>query len=302
MESIRLYDADVDVPLAPAGWVLLVTLATGVGCQVPEEAGTGEAGKSTEMSAEVEEALVPVPPPGPPRVQEPEEGLRANLFRPDRGPGGIPFRWRAPADLTSSPWPEGHPMAERGGGPRPAPLPPRDREGRPLFRIDSVTVGDEVREIRSDLYDSPPPFPAPFHTYLPEGFVVDEIGSASGNAVRFVDGRAPGTQGPPAISAFLFREAVPPDSAEAVAEDIADSRARLEAEEGPPVDWARRTFSFESHTQEGWVAMADLEGRPLIWMFQTPAARRTEFQAKVDLILSGWRWADGDRPFSEPFR
>lgn len=283
----------------PAWGVGTLALLLPMACEVPEDSGLPGPEAEADLSAIEAEPLPPVPSPGPPTA---ESGSRTGgrPFTPDRGPDGVPSRWRAPGELGPTVWPDEHPMALRGGGPRPDPLPPRDMEGRPLYRIDSLALGDDTEEVRSDLYVSPPAFPAAFHTYLPTGFAVDEIGTPSGHAVRFVDGRAPGGQGPPAVNLFLFRGEVSADSADAVAEDIANSRATLEAEEGPPIPWARHTFAFESHTQEGWVAVGNLGGRPLIWMFQTPAARRSDFETKVDLILSTWRWAGGDRPFSEP--
>ena len=284
-----------ELPLVLLG--LLAALASG--CEGLDEERTQDSPTEERASSEEPEAA-PVLPPGPPR--DPAAEPQPSPFAPALSLDDLPSRWRPPGELGPSPWPEGHPVAEREGGPRPSPLPPRDREGRPLFRLDSLEVEDETLEVRFDLYDSSATFPVPFHVYLPEGFAVDEIGSGAGYAVRFVDGRAPGTQGPPAVSAFLFRDEVSMDSAQAVAEDIADSRAIQDAEDGPEVAWAHRTFGFTGQTQNGWVAAANLDGRPMIWMFQSPADRRADFQRKVDLILSSWRWTDGDRPFEEAFR
>lgn len=284
---------------AATGCAAGVLALLAVACEPADPVVEAEAEEPPEVTLRPWPAAPPTPSPGPPRKEAEVDApgpLRApSPFAP------LPSPWRAPGELAPSPFPAGHPMAERGGGPRPDPPPVRNEQGRPLYRVDSLPLPGGPREIRSDLYESGPRFPVAFHTYLPEGFVVDEIGSFSGYAVRFADGRAPGAAGPPSASLFFFHDDVSRETAEAMAEGIARGRTGTVAVEGPRVEWALSSLGFESQTQEGWVAVGALDGRFFVWTVQVPRGRRADFEVKVDAVLSSWRWT-GDRSFREPLR
>lgn len=152
-------------------------------------------------------------------------------------------------------------------------------------------------------YRSPPGFPLPFHTVLPEGFRAEPNLDPPGAALRFTWFR----EGERRDSAFLYVRVMQEGAGKSWAREIVrtaaerlripGNRTELEPREGHR--WAVEEYRLRSvgtfgEPVQGWVALGRRQGRWFYVISQAPVEAWARFEPRAELILSEWRWAGPD--------
>lgn len=180
--------------------------------------------------------------------------------------------------------------------------------GRPEARVEGTGGGaaaDASSAVPVQPYRSPPGFPLPFRTVVPEVFSAGAELEDGGGDVRFA-WREEEVNGD---SAFLYLRVLPEGTPEGRAREIvrtAAERLRVPGDrsELQPLErhpWAVAEYPLRSagtagEPIQGWVALGSSRGRWFYVIAQAPAAVWPRFEPQAERILSGWRWADRDSP------
>lgn len=163
-----------------------------------------------------------------------------------------------------------------------------------------TTTGDTVPV---EEYRSPPGFPLPFRTVLPERFVADEELDDAGAFIRFI--WTP--EGERRDSSFVYVRVMDEGTPEGRAREIVRTaaervripgdRTELEPRSGHPwavVEYPIRSLGTFGEPVKGWVALGQREGRWFYVIAQSPVDAWPRFEPPAELILSRWRWAGPD--------
>ncbi len=167
---------------------------------------------------------------------------------------------------------------------------------RASFAAEGRTVHSVMR-----LYTSPPGFPLPFSTYVPQGVRVEAVAAGGGYEVSFTP--HPGGERDRRRFMHLF---VHPDTARfdgarevvrTVAERVRVPGARAEAAPARVHPWAAEELAIRSagrpdEPPSGWVALGSKDGRWFHFAVQHGPDDGGSFSRTAERILEEWRWTD----------
>lgn len=153
-------------------------------------------------------------------------------------------------------------------------------------------------------YESPPGFPLPFQTAVPEGIRAEPEPGGSGMGVDFT-WEALGEE---ADSAYMYVRVMPEGTSEGRAREIvrtAAERVRIPGDrsELDPTSihhWAVVEYPIRSQGRlgepiQGWVALGQREGHWYYVITRAPEHAWEPFSRRTDVILDRWRWEDAEQ-------
>lgn len=166
---------------------------------------------------------------------------------------------------------------------------------RPELRHDTIAVEGMPEPVTLRLYRTPPGFPLPFSTYVPEDMVAESAESAAsgqGEAVRFVAAFG----GRRTDSAYVLVRVHP----EGVTEQAARQTLRAAAGGGtaaPPGEhrhpWALAEFSGSTGATVAHGALGRHQGQFFHVLVRYPAELGDGFGPRAAVLLEEWRWEGG---------
>lgn len=158
-------------------------------------------------------------------------------------------------------------------------------------------------------YQSPPGFPLPFRTVVPQGFRPEPEMEDRGAAVRFTWVPA----GERRDSAFVYVRVMDEGTSEGRGREIVRTaaerlripgdRSELEPRERHPwavVEYPLRSVGTSGEPLRGWVALGRRGSRWFYVIAQAQTEEWPRFHPGAELLLSEWRWVGPDgRPETE---
>jgi hypothetical protein len=178
---------------------------------------------------------------------------------------------------------------------------------RPETRRLTVEIEGLAEDMRVALYRSPPGFPLPFSTYVPEEMITEAGSTGEGDGVHFV-----ANFGGHRNDAAAVRLVVAPDGAaeEDVVRMLRNMATRLgtELSEEPErrFSWSLREFrnvapAAQLAAAEGLMAIGRRDGRIFVLALHHPAEYGDGFGPRAGVILDEWRWDDTGEPLGRGF-
>lgn len=175
--------------------------------------------------------------------------------------------------------------------------------GRPSNRRVNLRVAGMEQPMVLRLYRSPPGFPVPFSTYIPQDVRVQTMSSGEGDGFRFVADYGPGQTDSAAVYVFFYPERTTDDAAREITRTVAESRGpllpRAEIEPVARYPWSIVEYRIEpggTHPVAGHVVLGRHAGRFFYVAVIYPVEMGDGFVPRARQILDAWRWGDtGER-------
>lgn len=178
---------------------------------------------------------------------------------------------------------------------RPAP----DRPAEKRVMVEMEGMGEELRLV---LYRSPPDFPLPFSTYVPEDMIAEPAASGEGHddgdGVSFVANFGGQRNDAVAVRLLVAAESAPEEDMIVRLRELArDLGTELDDEPESRFAWSVREYrnlapASRRAAAEGVMAIGRLEGRIFALALHHPAEYGDGFGPRAGVILDEWRWAD----------
>lgn len=174
-------------------------------------------------------------------------------------------------------------------------------EIRPTSKRASFVAEGRTEQSLLSLYNSPPGFPLPFSTYVPQGMRVETAAAGAGYVVSFTPHPGGERDGSRFMHLFVHPDTVRFDDAREVARTVAERvrvpGARAEAAPAREHPWAAEELAVRSEGSpdepvSGWVALGSENGRWFHFAVQHGADDGGSFSRNVERILEEWRWTD----------
>ena len=195
------------------------------------------------------------------------------------------------ADPTGAPGPTESAAPDRGvaGGQSGADSTDRGRPVAPGARpeqaagVIQVEGEDETIDLRLvSVWE----FPLPFETYVPDGWVVDQISAGEGASAILASSDAT----PRGIVSVFVPADRAPGAALATAREIAQQRGGVQTIDGP--EWASEALTFRGDGHTGTVYVGEHAGSPFMVLVEYPSDMGDGFAPRADLVLDRLRWGD----------
>jgi hypothetical protein len=164
---------------------------------------------------------------------------------------------------------------------------------RPAVRLDTIYIDGMPQPVELQLVEAPAIFPMPFTTYVPAGFLFEEIRRGDQPEVRFVMEFG----GQRNNDAFLEMAAYPTglslEGAEERARHAADSGAQLVPTTSSDIPWAIREWRNGIGRSVARVILGRHGDRFFQIRIRQPRGDAEEFGPRAAIVLREWRWSDG---------
>jgi len=168
---------------------------------------------------------------------------------------------------------------------------------RPPVRLDTIYIEGMPQPVRLQLVESPAIFPMPFTTYVPPGFIFEEIRRGDQPEVRFVMELGGRRNDDAFLEIAAYPTGLSVEGAEERARHAAAAGAHLVPATNSDIPWAIREWRSSVRNEAGESVARVILGRHGDRYFQLrirhPVAYAEGFGPRAAIVLREWRWSDG---------